>query len=637
MFIIKSLSIKLFYSFTKTYIIMRRYTIIGSLILALMLISALAIGQSMQNDDSRKLQLMQEQLTQDIQPGVVPVTVVQSDFDYTKIVTSDRTKDILWDNGHLVTQAGVGSGGSDYSDLQNISLGMGNYGFQCQIPDGYSLADDFDVVGSWTVSTFTFFAYQTNFGPPSSLNDVRFQVYAGDPSAGYSVIYGDLTTNKIVSTTWTNIWRTAESVQAENQPIMEIVADATGLELPPGTYWVEWQVGGYGTLGPIAPPVTIVGETTTGNALQNKEYWASVTDVGPQGFPFIIEGTTTAQPADDIGVSQIVSPSCCGMMFGDETVTIKINNYGTNSQSGFDVSYSVDGGTLITETVSATIASNDFYEHTFTATVNLSSFGTYVFEACSYLAGDESPANDCITKTVVSSDGDYCDALTEFQTEYIAHVLCGDIDNSSDWQYNVADYTHFSTDIESGMLENITVSVGDWWGLDIVYAWVDWNLNCTFEHGGNEEFILAKTSKSDEVYEGVIIVPPGTLEGTYRMRIRLTDGADMTPPEPCGVAGWGEVEDYSIVVLDGPIGITMGGLLSQSILIYPNPASDVVNIKSDFNITSIRLCNSEGQILVNEGVNSKMYQVNTSQCTPGLYFFQIETSEGILSKRIIVR
>ena len=51
--------------------------------------SVLVIGQSMQNEDGRKLQLMQEQLTQDVQPGVVPVNVAQSDFDYTTAQDND--------------------------------------------------------------------------------------------------------------------------------------------------------------------------------------------------------------------------------------------------------------------------------------------------------------------------------------------------------------------------------------------------------------------------------------------------------------------------------------------------------------------------------------------------------------------
>ena len=77
-------------------------------------------------------------------------------------------------------------------------------------------------------------------------------------------------------------------------------------------------------------------------------------------------------------------------------------------------------------------------------------------------------------------------------------------------------------------------------------------------------------------------------------------------------------------------------VISNSTSIYPNPASEVVNIKSDYTINTIKVYNYSGQVISNELVDTKFYQFNTSQFTPGLYMFQIETNEGTITKRIII-
>ena len=78
-------------------------------------------------------------------------------------------------------------------------------------------------------------------------------------------------------------------------------------------------------------------------------------------------------------------------------------------------------------------------------------------------------------------------------------------------------------------------------------------------------------------------------------------------------------------------------ILFNSTQVFPNPATDVVNIQSDFIIESVIIYNHTGQIVVNEQVNSKMYQVNTSQYQSGIYFLQIATKEGSISKRVIIK
>jgi hypothetical protein len=70
--------------------------------------------------------------------------------------------------------------------------------------------------------------------------------------------------------------------------------------------------------------------------------------------------------------------------------------------------------------------------------------------------------------------------------------------------------------------------------------------------------------------------------------------------------------------------------------IYPNPASSIVNISSEFDIQSVRVYNHAGQAVASENTNTKFYQFDASQFTPGLYLFQIETAEGTITKRIII-
>jgi len=207
-------------------------------------------------------------------------------------------EDVLWDNGPLVTHPGGGYNGADASALQS-ALGMNTYGFGNQYTNGYRMADDFTISdpAGWQIDTVTFFAYQTGtyaFPPVSTITGLYVQIWDGPPWAGGTVIWGDLTTNRLASTGWSGIYRVLDTAMTNAQrPIMANTANV-GITLPPGTYYLDWMTAGSLTSGPWAPPVTILGQTTTGDAYQYTTSWAPALDTGTstqQGMPFIVEGT----------------------------------------------------------------------------------------------------------------------------------------------------------------------------------------------------------------------------------------------------------------------------------------------------------------------------------------------------------
>jgi subtilisin-like proprotein convertase family protein len=210
---------------------------------------------------------------------------------------------VLYDNGSLVTHPDGGAGGADASALQT-SLGLDTFGFGHQISAGNRIADDFTVAGSgWFIETITFFAYQTGSGTDSTITEVNLRIWDGPPDDPTSmVVFGDTTTNRLIDSQWSNIYRVLDTnLLSTDRPVMANLVEVNTF-LPPGTYWLDWQVGGTLPSGPWAPPISILGETTTGDALQyTSTGWAAVTDnTFPQGFPFIISGLADCTAPSDV-------------------------------------------------------------------------------------------------------------------------------------------------------------------------------------------------------------------------------------------------------------------------------------------------------------------------------------------------
>jgi uncharacterized repeat protein (TIGR01451 family) len=202
---------------------------------------------------------------------------------------------LLYDNGPLVNCVGCGVGGADESVLQTTSLGMNLYGFGNQYIYGHRVADDFTIENEdgWYVDQLTFFAYQTGSSLTSTLGAANLQIWDGPPDdPGSSVVFGDPLTDRLVDSAWSGIYRVTEETSgvSTDRPVMTVEMDVNFF-LSQGTYWLDWQIYGDNNLfGPFAPPITINGESTTGNALQYTTEWAPAMDVGQQGFPFLIYG-----------------------------------------------------------------------------------------------------------------------------------------------------------------------------------------------------------------------------------------------------------------------------------------------------------------------------------------------------------
>ncbi len=77
-------------------------------------------------------------------------------------------------------------------------------------------------------------------------------------------------------------------------------------------------------------------------------------------------------------------------------------------------------------------------------------------------------------------------------------------------------------------------------------------------------------------------------------------------------------------------------LSSSGIMLYPNPASDIITIESDFEIASLKIYNPTGQTIVEKEVNNKNYNFDVSPLNPGIYFLKIEFEDEQVLKKIVV-
>lgn len=128
----------------------------------------------------------------------------------------------------------------------------------------------------------------------------------------------------------------------------------------------------------------------------------------------------------------------------------------------------------------------------------------------------------------------------------ITNVTFNDINNSSTKTTGYSDFTNQSTEIVRGNNYNLTTVINADGNSNIkTFAWIDWNQNCVFET--NETYDLTSSNAIS------VAVPKGIPTGSTIMRISTRSN---TNPNSCELSFNGEVEDYTITVLEPTFSIS---------------------------------------------------------------------------------
>ena len=69
--------------------------------------------------------------------------------------------------------------------------------------------------------------------------------------------------------------------------------------------------------------------------------------------------------------------------------------------------------------------------------------------------------------------------------------------------------------------------------------------------------------------------------------------------------------------------------------LYPNPVSNMLNISSEENISSVELLNVIGQRISTQDVNAKTTKINTENLVKGVYFVKVNTDNGSAITKIV--
>ncbi len=108
----------------------------------------------------------------------------------------------------------------------------------------------------------------------------------------------------------------------------------------------------------------------------------------------------TEIPPYDAGVISIESPQSGCSLTNAETIACTIQNFGADTITTIDVSYSINGSTVGNETYNGTILPDSTVLYTFSTTADLSTTGLYEIVAYVTLTGDADMTNDFDTISV---------------------------------------------------------------------------------------------------------------------------------------------------------------------------------------------------------------------------------------------
>lgn len=396
--------------------------------------------------------------------------------------------------------------------------------------------------------------------------------------------------------------------------------------------------------GPIAPGANEVYTFTATADLGTLGTTYSVTartNLAGDEFPdndAVTKDVTYLQP-NDVGITALVEPTTGFGLGAAEDVTVEITNFGGETQTTIPVSFTLDGGTPVSETYSGSIATGETDNYTFTVPVDLSEFQDYEFVATTALAGDADPTNDSLT---VNVENQFCEPSMDCSFgDGFRLVRGGGIDNPSGCE-GYADFTAQVGEFLAGASTDITFTTN--YGDQFIRVWIDYNDDFVFTP---DELVINNVEIASGQATGSFTatfpanVPAGATLGQHIMRVKSNwDGP--VPNDACEETTYGETEDYTANVVD------VLGVEEQAI-----SDSDMIITSTDNNLFNIEINNPKLQGALNIQVHNVMgqkilsnnfdrqggsysYSLDMSYVSAGVYLVRVGNANYGKVKRIIV-
>jgi hypothetical protein len=159
------------------------------------------------------------------------------------------------------------------------------------------------------------------------------------------------------------------------------------------------------------------GDSWTGNSFSYKRASRAIDELGGESsvmFRFVLGSdfsvTQDGFSFDNIKVDEVgldievvsIDMPTYGAYTANTPIVVTLRNLGKITTSNFDIAYVVDGGTPVSEMITAEIAFGETFQYTFTTQADLSVIGSHSVAALATLAGDFDNSNNLAVKNVAT-------------------------------------------------------------------------------------------------------------------------------------------------------------------------------------------------------------------------------------------
>ncbi len=247
-----------------------------------------------------------------------------------------------------------------------------------------------------------------------------------------------------------------------------------------------------------------------------------------------------------------------------------------------------------------------------------------------------------VSFTTTTSTVTYCASKgSNSSYEWIDLVQFAGINRTSGNDGGYKDMTSLQATVARGTTYTIYFSAGfastaytEYWAV-----WIDYNKNGTFD---TNEKVASGSSSSSGTLSASITIPTTATLGVTRMRVSMKYNA---APTACETFSYGEVEDYSVNITSGtsapstdnPFAEELGNEKVDIFTIYPNPASEKINVVLNGieGEVSARIYDMRGAVVKFQMLTDRNNTIEINDLTPGVYMISIDDEKQPITKQFI--